>query len=406
MSNLDNLIKKATDGTLTDDNWQYILDVCDYISKDPEKLSKEALKLLHQRLATRDANILFRSLSLVVAIAENCGSRLQQEIASTEFLHENFLKKFSDKKVHKQVKIRIAEVLLHLNSAFKNDPSLKPIQDACKILTSKYSQYCKPAPSKPAKTKISYADKEQEDKELERALQLSVQEYEREQAVRAAPDITDAAERATSQSSKPLPSEPPTMTIANIKKVCAIYDLISYEPDELSFKKGDVITVIESVYRDWWRGALPSGKVGIFPLNYVTPLLSKTPEEVAREAAVEDRLQREELVKIDELLAQLASDPSSVDEDRITDLYNEVLPIKSSLAKAIEKYGIRRDELGSLHERMNEAVSYYNSLIDLVITHRNEARHLNLLPYPSETGFPEASLRLQPTSSGFGNHDN
>lgn len=405
MSSLKALIDKATDGTLTDDNWQYILDVCDIISKDPEKNSKDAMGHIKNRLSTRDANILFRTLSLIVAIAENCGSRLQQEIASTSFLHENLLKKFSDKKVHKQVKVRIAEVIAHLNNTFKTDPSLRPIHDAFQIVTSKYGQYCKAAPSKPAKMAILGKAKEQEEQELERALKLSVQEYEREQTVRGAQSTFDHPNTpsATLSNHEPLLKDVEPMTIANIKKVRALYDLISYESDELSFRKGDIITVVESVYRDWWRGSLPNGKTGIFPLNYVTPVVSKSPEEAAREASVEERLLKVDQIKIEELIALLLSNPLTVDEDRVTDLYNDVLPLRASLAKAIEKYSTRREELKALHERMNDATFFYDSLIDKVVHQKGEMRASSNLPYPSGGRFPMTSLQQQPTSSGFGN---
>lgn len=405
MTSLDVLINRATDGTLTDDNWQYILDVCDFISGDPEQNSKEAMKIIRTRLSTRDANVLFRTLSLVVAIAENCGSRMQQEIASTQFLQEYFLKKLSDKKIHKHVKIRIAEVIINLNSTFKNDPSLRPIQEAHRTLMSKFGNFCKAAPSKPAKTAISGKDKEHEEQELERALQLSVQEYEREQSTRnkqATTYVSSDDMNVSSKSSRER-DEPEAMTIANVKKVCALYDLISYEADELSFRKGDTITVIESVYRDWWRGSLPNGQTGIFPLNYVTPVVSKSAEEAARETSLEERLVRVEHLKIDELIALLSSEPSQVNEDRVTELYNDVLPTRPSLAKAIDKYGGRRDELGALHDRMNEATNFYNVLIDRVVSYRGDIRLNGNLPYPSGSGYPELSVQQQPTGSGFGN---
>ncbi|QRG40410.1 hypothetical protein FDK38_004880 [Candidozyma auris] len=403
---LQTLINRATDCTLTDDNWQYILDVCDEISKDPETNSRAAIKHIKGRLATRDANILFRTLTLITAIAENCGSRSKQEIASNEFLQTYMLAKLSDKKVHKQVKLRIAEVLQHLRKSFEGDPSLRPIQDACKVLTSKYTQFCKAPPSKPAKTAIEWKEKEQEEQELERALKLSVQEYEREKNTK---ESTLVFEPSTNERSGRLDSghssrnDPQTISIANVKKVRALYDLISYEPDELSFKKGDIITVIESVYRDWWRGTMSNGKQGIFPLNYVTPLVRKSPEESAREAAIEERMLKTEQTKIEELLALLSSKSSLVNEDRVTELFNEVLPVKSSLAKAIEKYSLRKDELGSLHGRMNEANNYYNLLIDKVVNSRGEVRSSQILPYPSESSFRGAVLQEQSTSSGFGN---
>ncbi|PSK38211.1 hypothetical protein C7M61_002767 [Candidozyma pseudohaemuli] len=404
MSSLKTQIDKATDCTLTDDNWQFILDVCDTISKDPEKNSKDAISFIRSRLSTRDANTLFRTLSLIVAIAENCGSRLQQEIASTSFLQESVLSKLSDKKVHKQVKVRITEVIAHLNKTFKNDPSLRPIQDALQTVRTKYPQYCKGAPSKPAKTAIPGKVKEQEEQELERALQLSVQEYEREQSVRKINIKNEVADMPHESRESVLKDRLEPMTIANVKKVRALYDLISYEPDELSFKKGDIIIVVESVYRDWWRGALPNGKVGIFPLNYVTPVVSKTPEEAAREASVEERLLKVEQLKIDELLALISSDPLTLDEDRVTDLYNDVLPLRPSLAKAIEKYGTRRDELTVLHDRTSKATYFYDSLIDKAVHHSGEFRASDSLPYPSGGRLVEPpALQQQLTSSGFGN---
>ena len=74
MTSLDVLINKATDPTLTSDNWQYILDVCDRISADPETETKRTITILKTKLTSKDANVVLRSLSLLISIAENCGS--------------------------------------------------------------------------------------------------------------------------------------------------------------------------------------------------------------------------------------------------------------------------------------------------------------------------------------------
>ncbi|KAM3417474.1 hypothetical protein BST61_g5718 [Cercospora zeina] len=63
----------------------------------------------------------------------------------------------------------------------------------------------------------------------------------------------------------------PAATAVTVKKVVALYDFVPYEAEELAFKKGDTISVVESVYQDWWKGSL-DGRVGIFPLNYVEKL--------------------------------------------------------------------------------------------------------------------------------------
>lgn len=53
------------------------------------------------------------------------------------------------------------------------------------------------------------------------------------------------------------------------KRVRAIYDFDGGQgPDELPFRKGDIIRVTECVYTDWWKGEL-RGRTGIFPANRV-----------------------------------------------------------------------------------------------------------------------------------------
>ncbi|KAF8945827.1 hypothetical protein BGZ52_009345, partial [Haplosporangium bisporale] len=49
----------------------------------------------------------------------------------------------------------------------------------------------------------------------------------------------------------------------------AMFDFVGREEDELSFKVGDIINVLEySDVDDWWRGTLGKNS-GIFPSNYV-----------------------------------------------------------------------------------------------------------------------------------------
>jgi LAS seventeen-binding protein 1/2 len=43
---------------------------------------------------------------------------------------------------------------------------------------------------------------------------------------------------------------------------------VSKEPNDLSFREGDIIEVVAEMNADWWTGKL-NGKQGIFPSNYV-----------------------------------------------------------------------------------------------------------------------------------------
>ncbi|KAI7855105.1 SH3 domain-containing protein [Circinella umbellata] len=48
----------------------------------------------------------------------------------------------------------------------------------------------------------------------------------------------------------------------------ALYPFDGTNPQDLSFKQGDIIQVTEKVNNDWWRGSC-NGKTGLFPSNYV-----------------------------------------------------------------------------------------------------------------------------------------
>ncbi|CCG20711.1 Hse1 protein [Candida orthopsilosis Co 90-125] len=415
MTTLDALINKATDPTLTSDNWQYILDVCDKISSNPELETSRAVNLIKTKItSTKDANTILRSLSLLVSIAENCGSRMKQEIATKSFLEDCLIKKLSDRKLHITVKYRIIEVLEQLNKSFKSDPSLKPMNDAYNLVKSDYPQYFKAqqGPSKPAKQERTQQDKNKEDEELQRVLKLSLQEYENEQNLKKQylnnkplpesqqPQPQQEQQRAVS----PAGSEE-EQTVATVSKVRALYDLISYEEDELSFRKGDVITVIESVYRDWWRGSLPNGKIGIFPLNYVTPIVNKSPQELARENEMEGKLLDVGQKQIDRLLAILSTnDVSQIDEDEVTELYNNVISSRIQLGSFIDKYSVRQEELGVLNTQLNTEIKSYNELLDKSINNRSKQANgnaYNQLPYPAATHeVPQLVQQPQRQASG------
>lgn len=69
--------------------------------------------------------------------------------------------------------------------------------------------------------------------------------------------------------------------------VRAIYDYTAENDEQLSFKVGDLITVLEEREGGWWKGSL-DGKDGLFPANYVEYLAEEGNEAGDEGEAVED----------------------------------------------------------------------------------------------------------------------
>ena len=57
--------------------------------------------------------------------------------------------------------------------------------------------------------------------------------------------------------------------------VTAVHDYPGESPDDLSFKTGDKIEVIERINSDWLRGEC-HGKQGLFPASFVEGLQSES----------------------------------------------------------------------------------------------------------------------------------
>ncbi|KAF7291627.1 BAR domain-containing protein [Mycena chlorophos] len=82
--------------------------------------------------------------------------------------------------------------------------------------------------------------------------------------------------KSATQTTPKLPSrilKPPS--VANRKTVRALYDF-SGAADELSFRVGDTIVVINEVLDGWWMGEL-NGKQGLFPTPYTEPIPDRPP---------------------------------------------------------------------------------------------------------------------------------
>ncbi|KAJ9151211.1 Class e vacuolar protein-sorting machinery protein hse1 [Pleurostoma richardsiae] len=374
----DDAVAKATDENLTSEDWGAIMEVCDRVSGDANG-AKEAVQSMIKRLAHRNANVQLYTLEVANALSQNCGKPMHRELSSRAFT-EALLKLANDRNTHTQVKAKILERMKEWSDMFSSDPDLGIMYDAYYRLKQSNPQL--QPPSAPQKNSLTDLDRQKEEEELQMALKLSLQDEERKKKVAEAPAGPSGAGGSSAAGAsagagaggyaeaQPLHPVPSGTTAATVSRVRALYDFVPSEPGELEFKKGDVIAVLESVYKDWWRGSL-KGRTGIFPLNYVEKLTDPTPEELQREAQMEAEVFAE-IKNVEKLLTLLStsnSAPREEDNEEISKLYHQTLAIRPKLIKLIEKYSQKKDDFTQLNEKFIKARRDYEALLESSMSH-------------------------------------
>jgi signal transducing adaptor molecule len=240
---------------------------------------------------------------------------MHRELASRAFT-DALLRLANDRNTHQQVKAKILERMQEWAEMFSKDPDLGIMNEQYNKLKSQNPNLH--PPSAPSKSRLTEIDRRKEEEELQMALKLSIQDKASQAQAKAS---QQSASGSGSSQTQPAPSQPVPSgtTAATVSRVRALFDFVPSEPGELQFRKGDVIAVLESVYKDWWKGSL-RGQTGIFPLNYVEKLSDPTPEELQREAQMEAEVFAE-IKNVEKLLTLLSTSSSELkgeDNDEIT----------------------------------------------------------------------------------------
>jgi signal transducing adaptor molecule len=252
-------------------------------------------------------------IQLANSLSQNCGPKMHRELASRAFT-DALLRLANDRNTHQQVKAKILERMAEWAGMFK-DPDLGIMRDQYQRLKSQNPNIH--PPSAPSKSRLTDVDRQREEEELQMALKLSIQD---KTAPKESPQSN--AGGSSSQAQEPVQQNmvvPSGTTPATVPRVRALFDFEGNNTTELTFRKGDIITVHGSAYKDWWTGSL-RGQRGEFPLNYVEKLADPTTEELQRDAEMEAEVFGA-FKNVERLLALLSTSDSDMnvrDNEEIT----------------------------------------------------------------------------------------
>ncbi|EJU03500.1 hypothetical protein DACRYDRAFT_99146 [Dacryopinax primogenitus] len=168
----DEIVTRTTDETLTGEDWNLILTLCDKVTDEGEQGAQNVIAALLKRLAHRNANVQLYSLSLADSLVKNCKVDLRREIASKAFMagmERLIMDRTTHDKVRKKALFYIREWLETYENTGENSAM---IDETYARLRDKGYHF--EAPDEPAPPEVSDEARRREEEELQRVLRLSM----------------------------------------------------------------------------------------------------------------------------------------------------------------------------------------------------------------------------------------
>ncbi|GAB5573324.1 signal transducing adapter molecule 1 isoform X2 [Prionailurus iriomotensis] len=363
--------EKATSEMNTAEDWGLILDICDKVGQSRTG-PKDCLRSIMRRVNHKDPHVAMQALTLLGACVSNCGKIFHLEVCSRDFASEvsNVLNKG-----HPKVCEKLKALMVEWTDEFKNDPQLSLISAMIKNLKeqgvtfpaigSQAAEQAKASPALVAKDPGTVANKKEEE-DLAKAIELSLKE-QRQQSTTLSTLYPSTSNLLTNHQHEG-------------RKVRAIYDFEAAEDNELTFKAGEIITVLDDSDPNWWKGETHQG-MGLFPSNFVTADLTAEPEMIKTEKKTvqfSDDVQVETIEpepeqafidedKMDQLLQMLQStDPSDDQPDLPELLHLEAMchQMGPLIDEKLEDIDRKHSELSELNVKVMEALSLYTKLMN------------------------------------------
>ncbi|XP_061429442.1 signal transducing adapter molecule 1-like [Lethenteron reissneri] len=387
----DGDVERATSESNSTEDWSLITDICSQVEASPNG-SKDCLMAIMKRVQHKVPLVAMHSLTLLEACVSSCGKPFQVQICSKEFSDE--VTKVLEK-AHPKVCDRLKAMLVEWWEKFKNDSqmcllffiikNLKDKEIEFPALGSKEMEAAKAGFGSPAKEPSKGVVRSKEEDDLAKAIELSIKEQKQYPSLSGVGGSSSSTTSSVGPSLASPPSLYPQAVMTSIplgapsgvvRKVRALYDFEAAEDNELTFRAGEILTVLDDSDANWWKGETESG-LGLFPSNFVTADLTAEPESVRR---YEIREEPEEVPT-----AEPDPEPLSINEERMDHVLHmlqsldpkddrpesaELLRLEESchqmgplIDQKLEEIDRKHSELSEMNANLGDAISLYNRLM-------------------------------------------
>ncbi|CAF2114919.1 unnamed protein product [Rotaria magnacalcarata] len=390
-------LEAATNENNTEENWDRILEVCDYVKNGqikPNELLEQITKRLKQ---TRRTKLQMNTLILFDAAVKNCGQTFHQLFTSRATMNV-LVEIIDDTRTETIVRNRIGSLLKQWmeDPEFKDKAQYAMLGATYKKLTIEkgytfidgsnnisISAAAAPAPSAAGRRTQDDLLAKREEEEFAKAIALSMQEANQSKSQQP---VSNSLYPSMQQSNGSNLTATTTTTMnGSDKKAKALYDFEAAEDNEVTFKAGDILTITDDSDQHWWKG-INNGVEGLFPANFVTKNLQQqidmpSQSNGANNTTANDLNQKQqrqnEIVKdqvviderlIDRCLAMLQNaDPTGeieADSNEMLMLEDTCYAMGPLIDHELEKVDRKHVQLEELNKNLREAMELYHRLME------------------------------------------